>query len=306
MKKTVFAALAVTLSLASCSNDEPNNTISVSTESTCLVFPADGNAYTTKGKFSYSQNLTGGIAEFEVSDFVLNNSISSFKTSTNHCQHLTTEKFGCRVFSIFPEDNTTLTGTSTVVSDIKVDFYSSQLVYVSDPTDLPHRFVLRSRKYPVGRFNVGEGKYIVNTVQEVSYYKGTTLTTDVTTPDAAPFRSESIAYSVVLDFGKMKGALIIYDGKFSSSPMEPVKRLIQLNDLDITFENGTYKMSGKDVVPMIPKGETGDQSILVPLEAFTFDNFEFVATGEFLTSCEMNYTVAGRFGGQFTGSNVPD
>jgi hypothetical protein len=79
----------------------------------------------------------------------------------------------------------------------------------------------------------------------------------------------------------------------------PVIKKMLLDNLDVTWENKAYSISGKNVVPSVY--EAGDWT---PNESFTFDKVSFTTTSDDLTTCHISYTIGGRYSGnvEFTGT----
>lgn len=305
-KKIILLAIAALTILPSCLKNDTPDTYSNSCESVTLVTPGDGTeAYTTNAAtYRYVAYNNEFKASLSVSGLLLGKNVTGFSTDFVDYTLGSTDKNKVEMLSFRP-GLTRLDNSTSTVDNIKVCFVKGQQAYLSDENNLPHRFVILDRIYPLCSFNAGD--YKVNTIIEDTYYRGVTTTTDATTPDAAPFVSEAIPYRVTLDLEKKKAVIRIYDAKFSASPREPVKTLIQIEDLDVSFSGGTYTVSGNDIVPLVPKGQTAsDENILVPMAGFMFNSIKFTAVGSYLSECQLEYKVAGRYEGKFSGSYLPE
>ncbi|MBD5205407.1 MAG: hypothetical protein HDS71_01925 [Bacteroidales bacterium] len=129
-------------------------------------------------------------------------------------------------------------------------------------------------------------------------FHGTTNTSGVTM--AEPFSTTITSYRIVMHINDDKSIgnkadIIIYNSAFAANM--PSLNIV-VKDLDLTFSDAGYEVSGSDVVPyMIEAGE------LQPTPRFIFNNIRFSVTGD-LTDVNAYFQVAQVFNGSFTGSSI--
>lgn len=104
----------------------------------------------------------------------------------------------------------------------------------------------------VGQYEIGND-YSVRTFSCDNTYQGQTTTSYPYMGQMGSYQTRTIYYRIVLDVNKSKAYVVMYNAKFSNSP-EPVKPVIYLKDLDITWGNGTYTVHGTDLPCYIIEG----------------------------------------------------
>lgn len=117
------------------------------------------------------------------------------------------------------------------------------------------------------------------------------------------YQTDEIAYRVVIkevDGGTSlfsdKADVIFYNARFAQTM--PITMTIILKDVNLVFNKAGFTLSGTNLVPYMPEGDS-----LTPYEKFTFDKFELNCVGD-LTRATAEYKVAGIYNGQFSGRSI--
>lgn len=156
----------------------------------------------------------------------------------------------------------------------------------------------------VGQYEIGQD-FSVKTFSCDNTYEGTTQTSYPNmTGGKDSALSKTIYYRIVLDVAKSKAYVVIYNAKFSNSPKEPIKPVVYLKDLDITWGNGSYTVHGTNLPSYVIDGGKVDVN-----PDFTFSEFSMTTVGYEMVGANISYKVVnsigamnieyeGHFGGQ--------
>lgn len=148
-------------------------------------------------------------------------------------------------------------------------------------------------------YKIGD-RFSVKTFMPDAIYTGKTRTTYTTqSGESKSFEApESMFYRVILDMKKNTAMIVFYNAKFAEEM--PMTLNIVLDELPITWNQGTYTISAKNVVPKVPDGNK-----LTENKGFIFDEFNFQFTDSRLTDALITYVVAGgKYKGNFKGSSL--
>lgn len=147
-------------------------------------------------------------------------------------------------------------------------------------------------------YNIGQ-EYVVRTFSADACYKGETATTFTDAEgDKGEYKNSKIVYRVILDVDKMTADVYIYQAKFAEQAPSLSKLLLE--NLAVTITADGYTVEGSDVVPKMVEGDTS-----TPVARFPFNTFRMTTTGDMMNSAVIEYTVAGRYAGYFTGAFTP-
>lgn len=152
---------------------------------------------------------------------------------------------------------------------------------------------LRLVRQPLVTLNVDD-RYKVQTFNASAVYPGTTATWYVAGNQRVEYTDQNVVYMVSMDLEKKKAYILIQNGKFAEQM--PAISLMKLEGLDIEYVHGGYIIKGQNIVPQVAEGTE-----FTPNPSFTFDNFVVRTMSEDLTTVAMDFKVAGRFNGSFSG-----
>lgn len=294
MKKIVFGAMALLLCCSSCLKEaKEERTISYST--TNLIIPdnpseecvASAATYLVKadvaaGRLAVSSNLKVGEQELTlVTDQVayqawnsLQGSLTKFTNAHGMASSLPVTAFNGSISGacFYPESNVSLPG----VDFIPAGEFGPKVVF----------------QYRLGN------DYTVKTFSRDEVFSGTTTTRYHYNGEGLTFTTDKILYRLVINKDFKKADIIIYKAKFAEQqPMEIAAML--LKDLNVSFSSRGIQVSGTNVVPKVPEGNGYTE-----FANYTFDNILFQTISDDLTKATIDYSVAGKYHGQFSGLYV--
>lgn len=170
---------------------------------------------------------------------------------------------------------------------------------------VPTQFGLISDYQPEGEVVIAQytidNKYRVSTFQPNTFYTGTTVTSYPFQGQTQTYETQDIKYLLSIDLKELTATVVMYDAKFSGVPQEPVKKRIDIPGLKVSFENGAVIAKGSNIVPLMLEG-TQENGVMTPNDTYIINSIEFQTTTTYLTNCELKYTVAGIYSGDFSGS----
>ena len=110
------------------------------------------------------------------------------------------------------------------------------------------------------------------------------------------FTSDKVTYRIVLDLNAKTAVLVAYNVQFN--PQMPAMKVLIVPGLTMTPTAAGYTLTGNDITPLYIEG-----GMLMENPEFPFNTVNF-RSNERLTGGELNFTVAGRFKGNFSGKGV--
>lgn len=313
MKKIVLSLLAFTgLFLSSCNVGNGDNYQNVAYYPTNLIIPTDGSpavmsqgVYPIKFDFNDGTATVSGALRINETDYsfvadpvkyvdygykqVIKGVSGMF---SNGSQEMRNGKFMISAYDALPKDfNPTKVFTPIVKNENAGTKFIPGVLITPVSQSVSAIFV--------GYYQMGD-RYNVHTFSTDTFYAGTTNTGYAT--------SDKTVYRVIMDIEKKKATLLIYDAKFAEE-MPSIKTII-LPELDIVTNSNGYEIVGENIVPLVPEADStmAELSQCTPNEAFIFNSFRMNTVDQLLTKVNMDYRVAGRFNGKFSGSyvNLPD
>lgn len=291
MKKIIIcAAAALAVSLVSCKEGENYGTYPV-VSANYIVDLETGECSASLSNYKFYINYTQSVGSLSCDNLLINN--VTYNLTTTETPSATT---------LYGIDLKNLKGSAKGSSSY--EFVSNKCTfttgfYLATPsgTKLPQAF---SDDFLAANYRLGD-KYWVRTFNPGGYYVGTTYTTYPGAEGVETAQSTSISYGLVLNFVENTADLYIYNAKFSNNPNEPDNKNILVGNLSMELTYNGIVISGEDVVPGLYEG--GDWT---DYPAFSFNKILVELVGEEMTTVQVNYTVAGRFTGAFTGTCVPN
>lgn len=157
---------------------------------------------------------------------------------------------------------------------------------------------------PLGQFLFASYKVdnigTVHTFPRNAFYKGET-TTDFTMGGVQQtFSSGNALYQLIMDLSNREATLVIYNVQFAAQM--PIQTRMEIKNLKIEPNRQTgYVIKGENLVPVCG---TGAGAVEYP--AFVFNNVEITTVNDKMSKLSIDFNVAGRFHGAFTGSCLRD
>lgn len=288
-KQILFAAASAALLLASC-DKEGTNTQTFTTQSLNYI-----TEVSPTGAPSGEVSIEAGIYKFGL-DY--NNSTVSM-SAENLPSKVGVTSFSTQALAASQNSlmNITVDTKSTLMSDVSVDnltmAYSAYQVpqEYSDIPGIANQTIPYGGLYVVTRYTIG-GNYLVRTIWPDMLFSGTTNTSF----NGTTFENKGIGYRVILNSKDKKATLVIYDAQFAPQMQ---KMNLVLENLAVDFQPNGIVISGTNVIAKYAEGGQLQEN-----PNFPFDDIRFVIHGTNLTEATVDFSVAGRFYGSFTGSYI--
>lgn len=288
-KQILFAAASAALLLASC-DKEGTNTQTFTTQSLNYI-----TEVSPTGAPSGEVSIEAGIYKFGL-DY--NNSTVSM-SAENLPSKVGVTSFSTQALAASQNSlmNITVDTKSTLMSEVSVDnltmAYSAYQVpqEYSDIPGIANQTIPYGGLYVVTRYTIG-GNYLVRTIWPDMLFSGTTNTSF----NGTTFENKGIGYRVILNSKDKKATLVIYDAQFAPQMQ---KMNLVLENLAVDFQPNGIVISGTNVIAKYAEGGQLQEN-----PNFPFDDIRFVIHGTNLTEATVDFSVAGRFYGSFTGSYI--
>lgn len=291
MKKVIFPAMLLVLAATGCSDDEKNtpNTRNLSGEWPVVVMPTDEHqpGVITQMPMKITQYLAeGGVWRVDVKSFTL--------PSGDNLSFTTPDIFASgeidwslRYISNFNAES------GQVIRDYRAELINNYYYFSNtggNAGGTPPMGTIVASMFRVG------GEYTVTVIPHIAYYGGTTVTQYQIKSEEVESTFYEPLYYITLDLKNMTADLVIYNARFAD--LMPALAAVNLRGLKLetSHEHG-YTISGKNVVPSVGVGSNE-----VEYPQYVFDEIEMHPTNSLYTSCEIEYTVANKYKGRFTGS----
>lgn len=292
MKKLLLPILSLGIMLASCGTDVKDTTKTISYVASNLITPLDGSpAYATNCVYSFHFNLTQGTASVATDNLIINNSAQTLTTDTvsiTNRIYNSGEVIGINGAKGYLNNRATpVTDLNMVISSL---FYYDQ-TNAPGITGIPLAYVTPK---VIGKYRIGN-EYEVRTFSHDEFFAGKTVTTYPGAEGMETFETEGMLYRVVINVKDNTADVVIYNAKFA--PKAPELTGVILTGLKVAWGAAGYEISGTNLVPSIIEGYAA-----TPNETYKFDSFSFSTTSDNLVSAKIDYSVAGRFQGAFTGA----
>lgn len=283
IKSLLIGTFIIGLGLTSCNLESDNDSNYVTGTYVCsnLVIPSDGGtAYATAASYNMIFYPYSGVISASTRDLLVDNRTYNF--TTNQMQAETKyEVVNNLNYDVTSFSGGFYSGDGVVVQNLKGCLSSLvNLLDTNDPVNPLYPFLSRT---PLVMSYTVNYDYTVKTFMADAIYTGSTVITS-SDGSAAPYQTEGIRYRVIFSDNYKKATVIFYNANFS--PAMPVTINFLLKDLDVTFNQAGYIISGKDIVP-----EMYTEGTPVPAPNFPFSSFEFINTSTDLTIGQAMYTV---------------
>lgn len=299
MKKFYPVLLGVGALLLSSCDHKSEFTTNYSYSTTNLITSIEtGESFAQKATYNFFFNVGEGIATVGCSDITAGNQNYSF---TSQETSYTGMQFTSGTVTVLQSPKASVNSASgqsyplesTNVTISGLNYWNPETPgYTSAPVYQPAI---------LWQYNIGN-LYNVKTFAADALYVGKSQTSYPvgSTGETETFESETMTYRIIMNVPENKALLIIYKAKFAASmPIELSS--ITVEGLDIVWKEGTYAITGTDIIPQIYEGTTA-----TPYPNYIFNSIYFEPTNAQLTEASLTYTVAGRFKGSFTGSYLND
>ncbi|MCM1318989.1 MAG: hypothetical protein NC217_01240 [Muribaculaceae bacterium] len=169
-------------------------------------------------------------------------------------------------------------------------YYTGEQVIGLNPKPLGHALMTLA-------FNV-DNKYSVRAFPKTAYYGGSLVTKykDKNGADKT-YTTTTPVCGVNVNLGAKTATITMHNIRFAEE-MPMTLEIIQLTNLPLSGdrEDG-YKIEAKNIVPVVGIGQNA-----TPFPNFTFDEIEMHPTNSQMTTCEIEFKVAGKYEGTFLGS----
>lgn len=296
MKKfTLGLFSAALLALGACSTEVEDQTQTVGYAAVNLITPLNGGEpFASKGSYRFFLNLTQAKGTVSTSSLMIDNKAYSFQTDTVSYSYIGGQGMVIRMQNLKGnldgDKDMPLSGANFDITS----YYYVANISVPGYSQLPEN----SYPYVIGQYTAGN--WDVATFQEDASYYGVTTTSYAGEGGALQsYTNEEMLYRVIIDIDKKTADVIIYNAKFAEPA--PTLQAILLKDLNVTWNQGSYSITGEEVVPGVAEGASWTDN-----PNYVFNKFEMTTTNRKLTQADMEYQVAGRFNGHFSGSYIID
>lgn len=295
MKRHLFYAIpAVALLLGSCNSEPGDNTSQVTYPVYSLV--TDRSSADTRAVAS-AYNFTFNFTQENVVFAAALNFNGSTRTFTSNETTFTSDTYsGGMVIKLGDIQAYWDNDINKPIENFRCEISSMTNTYDKEVLGVPA--LTEEQKvalnYPAVLVSYSAGNdYIVSSFPMVAWYKGETTTTFPSQDGTSDFSDNNMVYRVAIDVSKKTANVVIYEARFAE--VMPSLPAVVLENLPVSFENGTYTIKAENVVPKVAEGNG-----LTEYPNYIFNSFEFRRAG--MAQAAISYTVAGRFNGVFTGS----
>ena len=297
----LFGGLALMMGLTACNHDDYNYQASGQSSAINIITNLeDQSTIVSQGTYNFSYKISSDnqVGSVSTSNLIIDNSTYSFETVETPYQN--GGYYNLFYFSNPQSSSNNLSDDTFYITPYY--YYPKQFMedtYFNNPYPL-------QAYYMIAQYTL-DNKYKVKTFQPNTLFYGKTTTSypgangmEYFTPGSGENEKEMV-YLLSIDIKTMKANVIIYNAKFA--PPSPTLTQVHLKDLDVDFSNEMVRVTGENIIPLVPEGTTGE---MTEYTSFPFNNFELKTTNNSLTKCKITYTVATRFNGMFTGSYVAE
>lgn len=304
MKKSLFLLTGATLLIASsCSKLDDGYqevTRTINGPAVSIITDLDNNSVIASyGNYAYDLKMTEtSNTGFVTSPELIANNVSlAFISDTQNYLSTGYDAYFTNVKADAGNTSMPINNASILALYIQDNEFNKYGYYINTDNAAKYTYTINSISpwITVAKYNIGDS-YRVNTFPLNSFFKGVTTTTYPMGDKVASNETQDITYRFILDVEKNTAVMIIYNSKFSASPMEPVKTII-VENLAVEFTPTAIKITGKDIVPDIVEGSSS-----TPNEDFILNSVEFTTTDNIYTLAKLDFTVADKYTGHFEGS----
>lgn len=284
-----ISLVAICMGASSCLKDAEDlrtETIYVAN----MIFPDDlTQPVSVQPNCSYNLRIDGtnGKLIISTSDLNLGHGNLNFTSSEMKCNILSGGGYVSGNFA---------NGTAHISNGESVEhlngFYTSAIYVVSAPWD-PFQIRLSN---PMLVMNYRTPNATVRTFSLDPFFSGKTTTyynfggTDKT------FSTEDAIYRVNFADDMSKANVIIYNIKFAEEMPKELQGIV-LKDVPVRLDRTGYVVEGSDIIP-----EAFEGGALTPYPNYIFNHFILHSSSTNLTEAKCEYTVGGRFRGEFSGA----
>lgn len=287
MKKNLLLGCALmALGFTACTDGESNYSYTYNLNPINIITDlSDGTTYASTGQYVFVLTIenNGQHGVIDVKNLSINNNTVNFSTVD---QSYTSNLFYANFANVKASD-----ANISNANFLLTPYYNyPQFVGINPTYGNPGNIVVANYTY--------NDAYSVKTFQHNTFFTGTTETVYPYKGEVQNFSTDKIYYQLSLNVkdSPNKATLTMYNAKFTSVEQEPVKDII-IEDLDVTYDNGSITVSGTEVIPGIMEGNE-----ITPYPSFIINEIEFKTTSADLTWATIKFQVAGMYNGTFSGS----
>lgn len=302
-KPLALAAIALTLGMTACDNDSPSLVTSANYVTTNLVIPSNTSEDVKIQEVIYTNSFDVYAQLLSISS---NNLIIGSGAGNLDIQSMPYSGWNTTAGSIIAFDAENISGTFGSMSVTGFKGAITDAAYYNAES-VPGVNVMSANSFipkVIMQYKVGND-YTVKTFSRDAVYMGKTTTSVMGMSDQ--FTSEDISYRVVFKDEYKKADVVMYNVQFNEKM--PKMKLMLLRDLDVQFNHLGYVITGSDIIPLVREGEgqatsTGDpfKDYYTEYTSFPFTSFMLTNQSDDLNRMDLQFMVAGRFRGTFTGS----
>lgn len=273
------AIAAGSLLLGSCTGGADPTTASYGTTLVNVVEnTTDGSTKLSYGAYEFVYNITDGVVQLTASNVKCGNNQYSFKSSDMKYQEVTLTNGSVTRFSAsdMPGSNSSVSATNLSAEITTLYSYNPLQGYI---TNLWRHYAIT--------YNVND--YSVRTIEQDSFYSGTTNTSYVYQDQHKEFSTTDITYEIRLDVENNSADLYIYNAKFAEEQPYAISQM-KLGGLTLVAENGSYTLTGTNIIP-----DVYESNAYTPNPKYVFNTISFRFTNEALTQGTLSFTCAGAY-----------
>lgn len=290
MKKSFIIpalSIAMTVAATSCSKDDDPNDFPSYTKVTMPTLYVGENTYGGIYDVEYRVDMSASQIILSAAPVFGANGSFSFKTAPAPFRQSSNA-----LNATFP-GNATTTPNTFQVSDVNLRYVSASVV----PPNNPELESYYSRFLLLASYKVGADNMAYTVPLRAAFAGNFTSTFTTAQGQEGSFQSSSCVFEYILDVAAKKADVYIYEAQFAQQM--PAQKVLWLQGLDMELSEDGIELSGANVVPRSREG-----SGWTPYENFTFNDIEFEIKTPTMTAAEIDFTVAGRFHGDFKGSSI--
>lgn len=304
MKKIIIlSAIGLAFGLMGCQKESHMETTRKITAPAISIITSleDGSVLVSLGGYVYDMKMTESSNTGSVTspELIANNMGLSFTTDTQEYESTLYDAYFHNAQGYAGNNSSLRLNNADFQAIYLYDSYYNQYGYYYT-LENAGKYTYQINEYApwitLASYNIGD-EYKVNTFQVNTFFSGTTTTSYPSGEGMATYETKDIMYRFIVNIEKNEAVFVIYNAKFSGSPMEPVKSAIIVEGLKVDFSSDGISIYGTDLIPDVVEGNS-----TTPNENYIFNSISFHTTNKLYTSGVIDYQVAGRFSGHFTGS----
>ena len=300
MKKTGLFAFGALCLLTTACNPSDGETTTYNTFNTInhITDLSTGEVTTTNGDYKFFYNFTNQNGYVSTENLVFDNATYSFRTDEATFLNYYFNSGGQISEFNNLQGLVSMGGMSLPLKNASIGW--TTMFYWYTEVSVPGiNGVTSPQPYVTAYYEIGS-EYAVRTFARDSYFMGTTQTSYVMGDAPKTYTNEDMIYRFVMDLKNNTADMVIYKARFAEEMPMSITAIV-IKGLTLTFTPSGYTITGEKIIPSMLEGGQ-----LVEMPAYIFDSVNLVTTNNEITHIKLDYNVAGRYQGVFTGSAVYD